>query len=157
MPGGDLAKVLEEEVYLENDQARFYLAEIILAIEHLHHFRIIHRDLKPENLVFDEKGHLKLTDFGLSEIRIGDKIKKVRQLTSDEVIMDENIRTSGYNTKQPLVDKKSNHKIIGTPDYIAPEVLNKKSLDNPSIDWWSLGVLAYEMLIGCRPFGDDTI
>lgn len=55
------------------------------------------------------------------------------------------------------MEKKSNMKIIGTPDYIAPEIIKKTSIDNPSIDWWSLGVLAYEMMVGCRPFADDTI
>jgi serine/threonine protein kinase len=66
MPGGDLSKVLEEEVYLEEERAKYVIAEIVLAIEHLHRADIIHRDLKPENLVIDERGHLKLTDFGLS-------------------------------------------------------------------------------------------
>jgi serine/threonine protein kinase len=66
MPGGDLSKVLEEEVYLEEERAKYVIAEIVLAIEHLHRAEIIHRDLKPENLVIDERGHLKLTDFGLS-------------------------------------------------------------------------------------------
>ena len=66
MPGGDLSKILEENIYLEQKDATFYLAEILLAIEHLHKAEIVHRDLKPENIVLDAKGHLKLTDFGLS-------------------------------------------------------------------------------------------
>lgn len=61
-------------MYFEEDQAQFYLAEIILAIEHLHKFEIIHRDLKPDNLVIDRNGHLKLTDFGLSEFKIQQKL-----------------------------------------------------------------------------------
>ena len=77
MPGGDLSQLLAEEVYLEEDKAQFYLAEIVLALEHLHNCDIIHRDLKPENLVLDNKGHLKLTDFGLSEIKIRKKLTKV--------------------------------------------------------------------------------
>jgi serine/threonine protein kinase len=70
MPGGDLRQLLNEEVYFEEEAARFYLAEMVMAIEHLHNFSIIHRDLKPENLVIDEKGHIKLTDFGLSAMAI---------------------------------------------------------------------------------------
>lgn len=66
LPGGDLRKMLDDEVYFEEDKAQFYLAEIVLAIEHLHKFDIIHRDLKPENLVIAKDGHIKLTDFGLS-------------------------------------------------------------------------------------------
>lgn len=58
--------MLEQEVYFEDDVAKVLIAEIVLAIEHLHKSNIIHRDLKPENLVFDKDGHLKLTDFGLS-------------------------------------------------------------------------------------------
>jgi serine/threonine protein kinase len=56
--------------------AKFYIAEIILAIEHLHKYGIIHRDLKPENLVIDRNGHLKLTDFGLSEFQASKKWKQ---------------------------------------------------------------------------------
>lgn len=66
MPGGDLKKVLTEEIYFEEEVAKFYLAEIVLAVEHLHKYEIIHRDLKPENIVLDKDGHIKLTDFGLS-------------------------------------------------------------------------------------------
>ena len=70
MPGGDLRKLLTKEVYFEEEAAKFYLAEIVLAIEHLHSYDIIHRDLKPENLVIAGHGHLKLTDFGLSAIKM---------------------------------------------------------------------------------------
>jgi len=76
MPGGDLRKLLTEEVYFEEEVAKFYLAEIVLAIEHLHSFDIIHRDLKPENLVLDHEGYLKLTDYGLSAIKIEKKLER---------------------------------------------------------------------------------
>ena len=66
MPNKDLSTLLEEQVYLSENDAKFYLAEISLAIQHLHTSGIIHRDLKPENVVFDANGHAKLTDFGLS-------------------------------------------------------------------------------------------
>lgn len=81
MPGGDLGRILEEEVYLEEHHAKFYIAEIVLAIEHLHNKKIIHRDLKPENLVIDSEGHLKLTDFGLSDVQIKKIIKQAKTLS----------------------------------------------------------------------------
>jgi serine/threonine protein kinase len=79
MPGGDLSKLLEEHVYLPESVVVFYLAEILEAVEHLHNAGIIHRDLKPENIILDSKGHIKLSDFGLSEFRVKEKIEKVLQ------------------------------------------------------------------------------
>lgn len=66
LPGGDFAALLETIGRFTESTARFYLAEIVLAIEHLHQLSIIHRDLKPENILLSETGHIKLTDFGLS-------------------------------------------------------------------------------------------
>ena len=88
-----------------------------MAIEHLHNFSIIHRDLKPENLVIDKNGHLKLTDFGLSEIRIKDKLKKAIE-NKEEVDQIKLSNTTSGSRK--LSGKKSYVRLIGTPDYIAP-------------------------------------
>ena len=74
MEGGDLSHLLADEVYLDQETAKFYLAEIVLAIEHLHKLNIIHRDLKPQNLVLNSAGHLKLTDFGLSKEGVTTKV-----------------------------------------------------------------------------------
>jgi serine/threonine protein kinase len=78
MEGGDFSHLLSDEVYLDQDTAKFYLAEIVLAIEHLHKLNIIHRDLKPQNLVLSSNGHLKLTDFGLSKEGVTTKVERTR-------------------------------------------------------------------------------
>ena len=65
--GGDLFTRLSKDKVLREDEARFYLAELALALQHLHNLGIIHRDLKAENLLFNQDGHLAITDFGLSK------------------------------------------------------------------------------------------
>jgi serine/threonine protein kinase len=165
MEGGDLASLLDREVYLAQNEAKFYIAEIVLAIEHLHSLNIIHRDLKPHNLVLDSEGHLKLTDFGLSQEGINKVIQQSSIITASDdpvkepepICQDSSINRS--HKRKNLLENSSRQKghIIGTPDYIAPEVLTKKSANNFTIDWWSLGVIIYEMLVGERPFGGQTI
>lgn len=70
MSGGDFEAILRTYTRLEEDIAKYYIAEIILAIEYLHSMNIVHRDLKPANILLDKKGHIKLADFGLSEIEL---------------------------------------------------------------------------------------
>lgn len=76
MIGGDFAEILQNYQALDEDVARFYIAEIILAVDYLHSLGIVHRDLKPENVLIDVHGHAKLTDFGLSETGLAEKLKK---------------------------------------------------------------------------------
>jgi len=122
MPGGELFYHLRHEKYFCEDKAKFYMCELILAISHLHNNNCIYRDLKPENILLGEDGHIKLTDFGLSKI-----------------------------TFTNLDDENVAYTICGTPEYLAPEILEGKGY-NKSVDWWSLGALLYEMLIGYSPF-----
>jgi serine/threonine protein kinase len=125
MQGGELYYHLRRQRVFNENKARFYACEIVLAIEYLHKQRIIYRDLKPENILLDRDGHIKLTDFGLSKIVVPEVDKDDRAFT-----------------------------ICGTPEYLAPEILIGNGYDK-AVDWWSLGAVIYEMLVGFSPFKDN--
>uniref|UniRef100_A0A8C7LC48 non-specific serine/threonine protein kinase n=1 Tax=Oncorhynchus kisutch TaxID=8019 RepID=A0A8C7LC48_ONCKI len=117
--GGDLFTRLSKEVMFTEEDVKFYLAELALALDHLHGLGIIYRDLKPENILLDEQGHIKLTDFGLS--------------------------------KESIDHENKAYSFCGTVEYMAPEVVNRRG-HTLSADWWSYGVLMFEMLTGTLPF-----
>jgi microtubule-associated serine/threonine kinase len=133
-PGGDLATLLKNVGCMEERNARRYIAETVLAVEYIHEYGIIHRDLKPDNLVLGRTGHIKLTDFGLSKIGLMN-------------------RTTMIETSAP---KPKEQQVLGTPDYIAPEVILGQGY-GPAVDWWSLGVILYEFLLGYPPFQGDSV
>ncbi|KAK8702030.1 hypothetical protein V6N13_020400 [Hibiscus sabdariffa] len=160
LPGGDMMTLLMRKDILNEDEARFYVAETVLAIESIHKHNYIHRDIKPDNLLLDKYGHLRLSDFGLckpldcstiqeNDFTVGGNTNEVGEngerspgpkRTQQEQLehWQKNRRTLAYST-------------VGTPDYIAPEVLLKKGYAM-ECDWWSLGAIMFEMLVGYPPF-----
>ncbi|XP_017889113.1 microtubule-associated serine/threonine-protein kinase 3 isoform X2 [Ceratina calcarata] len=136
--GGDCANLLKNIGPLPPDMARFYFAETVLAVEYLHNYGIVHRDLKPDNLLITALGHIKLTDFGLSKMGL---MSLATNLYEGYIDRD----TRQFSDKQ----------VFGTPEYIAPEVILRQGYGKP-VDWWSMGIILYEFLIGCVPFFGDT-
>ena len=118
-PGGDLSKHLFFEKKFCESRAKFYICEVLLALENLHKRNIIFRDLKPDNVVLDEEGHCKLTDFGLS--------------------------------KEGVSDFQAAKSFCGSIAYLAPEMIKKQG-HGKSVDWYLLGVLLYEMIVGITPY-----
>lgn len=116
---GDFFTYLRTKGKLDENAARFYAAQVLLSFEYIHNLNIIYRDLKPENLLLDEKGNIKIADFGFA------KTIDVRTFT-----------------------------LCGTPDYLAPEIILNKGHGKP-VDWWTFGVLIYEMVAGYPPFYDE--
>ncbi|KAK0428660.1 hypothetical protein QR680_010935 [Steinernema hermaphroditum] len=140
--GGDCAALLKTCGTLPYDLVRLYMAETVLAIEYLHSYGIVHRDLKPDNLLITAMGHIKLTDFGLSKIGLMSRTTLVSEGCMD-------VALSACN--QQFRDKQ----LCGTPEYIAPEVILRQGYGNP-VDWWALGIILYEFLVGIVPFLGDT-
>ncbi|CAK77798.1 unnamed protein product (macronuclear) [Paramecium tetraurelia] len=169
MMGGDLASILKQYTALDEFYVQHYMAEIVLALEYLRQQNIVHRDLKPENILLDCQGHSKLADFGLSEQGVNSRLKLKEKLTSTEIptcveqISDQQAYQPVYKqlkkVESILVEKQGSKtkKIVGTPDYIAPEIILGTSISNFSSDYWSLGIIMYELLCGIAPFNDDTV
>uniref|UniRef100_A0AAY4EMF4 non-specific serine/threonine protein kinase n=1 Tax=Denticeps clupeoides TaxID=299321 RepID=A0AAY4EMF4_9TELE len=136
--GGDCANLLKNMGPLPVDMTRMYFAETVLALEYLHNYGIVHRDLKPDNLLITSMGHIKLTDFGLSKIGL---MNMTTNLYEGHIEKD----------TREFVDKQ----VCGTPEYIAPEVILRQGYGKP-VDWWAMGIILYEFLVGCVPFFGDT-
>lgn len=116
--GGELFNFLQKRGRLNEDEARFYASQLVLAIEHLHKHNIIYRDLKPENVLISDDGYIKIADFGLSKLGVSCEATKT---------------------------------FCGTPEYLAPEIVDEKGHGKP-VDWWALGSIVYEMMVGLPPF-----
>jgi len=122
--GGELFFHLKKRKRFTEGEARIFVAEVALALGHLHSLDIIYRDLKPENILLHHSGHICLTDFGLSK----------------------DLGPASPNA----------HTFCGTPEYLAPEIVEKTG-HGKAVDWWSLGILCYELCIGLPPFYDQNL
>lgn len=161
LPGGDLMALLMKKDIFSESEAKFYSAEIVLAIESAHKLNYIHRDLKPDNVLLDSQGHIKLSDFGLCKFaEIVPNSVKLRRSQEDPSLPQPCLVTISVDSLMPTEKSsfKRNRELaystVGTPDYIAPEVFGQQGYDE-LVDWWSLGVILFEMLIGYPPFYSD--
>ncbi|EPQ57548.1 kinase-like protein [Gloeophyllum trabeum ATCC 11539] len=185
MGGGDLLNLLIERDVFEEDFTRFYVAEMVLAIEACHKHGFIHRDIKPDNFLFDPSGHIKLSDFGLAtdlhwahdtsyyeqqrlhllhkhgidledSLGIADGTRTKRMNRKDvEMLMGGGDGQGGIFTWREKNRRKLAYSVCGTNSYMSPEVIRGHGYTY-SCDWWSLGVIMFECLYGYPPFVSNS-
>ncbi|XP_065877623.1 CBL-interacting serine/threonine-protein kinase 23 [Euphorbia lathyris] len=125
--GGELFDKIASKGRLKEDEARKYFQQLINAVDYCHSRGVCHRDLKPENLLLDASGNLKVSDFGLSALP--------QQVREDGLL----------------------HTTCGTPNYVAPEVINNKGYDGAKADLWSCGVILFVLMAGYLPFEESNL
>lgn len=161
LPGGDLMTLLMKKDTLNNLETQFYMAECILAIDSIHRMGFMHRDIKPDNILLDAEGHVKLSDFGLCtglrkahQGAFYEKAQKQPELVTGQDFT-KSVSAEGKKAEWKKNRRQLAHSTVGTPDYIAPEVFEKKGYTK-DCDWWSLGVIMFEALCGYPPFCSET-
>jgi protein-serine/threonine kinase len=169
LPGGDLMTMLIKYDTFSEDVTRFYMAECVLALEGIHKLGFIHRDIKPDNILIDAKGHIKLSDFGLSTgfHKQHDSAYYQRLFENSGQTQNQSGRNSvavnsivlTLSSKDAIATWKANRRklaysTVGTPDYIAPEIFLQQGYGQ-ECDWWSLGAIMFECLCGYPPFCSD--
>ena len=153
---------------IHNRHCRLYIAEMLCCVDALHQLGYIHRDLKPENFLIDSTGHVKLTDFGLAagmmspqkfeSMRV--KLEEVGKMSTSFAgnPMEERTVTERREAYRTLREREVNYanSVVGSPDYMAPEVLKGEDYDF-TVDYWSLGCMLFEALSGYPPFAGATV
>ncbi|KAJ3806547.1 kinase-like domain-containing protein, partial [Lentinula lateritia] len=145
IPGGDLALRIMQQRTFDEVEARFYIAELIVALERLHTRKIIHRDIKPSNILIRPDGHIVLADFGVSK-RFSDPSED-----SDESFYTDSDDSSNSNTSAFMTSDD-----CGTPYFMSPEQ-HRGDRYSFEVDYWAMGVILYRMVTGKMPFGDSAM
>ncbi|VFQ87216.1 unnamed protein product [Cuscuta campestris] len=151
--GGDLYSLLRNLGCLDEDVARVYIAEVVLALEYLHSLRVVHRDLKPDNLLIACDGHIKLTDFGLSKVGLLNSTDDLSGPAVSGTSMLDDDETQQFASEQQH-ERRQKRSAVGTPDYLAPEILLGTG-HGFTADWWSVGVILFELIVGIPPFNAE--
>jgi len=155
-PGGDLMSILMREDTLSIEWTRFYMAELCAAIHSVHELDYVHRDIKPDNILIDQTGHIKLSDFGLSKKFTSTTQTNFEGVNAPEQPVIRQKRHAGPKNRKKYKEQRREllFSTVGTPDYMAPEILVQRGYSS-GVDWWSLGIITYECLVGYPPFYSD--
>ena len=149
LPGGDCFALLQSYGFLEEPMARWFCAETVLGLEYLHSVGIVHRDIKPQNMLITAEGHVKLADFGLSA-------ENPRDSHDDGPGSGSSGSKSSAGPPPSLKKKQPAKSGVGTPDFLAPEILRREPCCE-MVDFWALGVVLYQFLVGETPFNADSV